>query len=261
VDWIQKAEQLPIGGTDRTDCPDCGLGTNTNAAMVNRSSKGFSIFCHACDYKWFKPTGPLTIKEIARLKELNADAAAPQPLRLPEDLSDDIPLNGRMWLYKAGIRAKDIKRYRIGFSKSFGRVILPVYRKGKLIWYQSRAVYDGQKPKYIQPSRDKSSVYFLGGTHKDMSRIIVVEDILSAIRVGNIAPTFCVLGTKLSTVQAEFLSRYDMVTTWLDNDKAGINGARKIRQSLGLVTEVSNITTEHDPKFYSDEEIQEILNG
>jgi DNA primase len=67
------------------------------------------------------------------------------------------------------------------------------------------------------------------------------------------------LGTKASTVQINYLSKFDKVITWFDNDKAGKRGSAAIRQSCGLLTNVANIITEHDPKFYSKQQIQEIL--
>lgn len=208
----------------------------------------------------------MTLQELRELDELNKKAE--QQARqgtfeyLPADFTTELPLEGRLWLYSAGLSPKDWKRYGVGYSETQRRVILPVYDdKGNLVWQQQRAIFDGQRPKYLQPSRDKGGtlchIVPAGATRK---RVVVVEDIMSAYRVGRVLPTASILGTKLSSGQAKELAKYSEVTTWLDGDRAGRDGAKAIRKSLGLVTKVTNVQTELDPKEYSDHDIRRILN-
>lgn len=97
------------------------------------------------------------------------------------------------------------------------------------------------------------------GSGNNLQRVVIVEDILSAIRVGKHIDSCSLLGTKITTSQAAELGKYAEVTTWLDSDKAGRSGAYKIRKTLGLITEVSNILTDKDPKELSDKQIKEAL--
>jgi len=234
--------------------------------MVSHSLKSYNGFCFACDYKPFEMKGKQTLDELKELKRLNDEAkntANARDITLPKDFTTDIPLEGRLWLYSNGITSKLRKKYNIGYSESLRRVMLPVNdTKGSLIWFQCRALLEGQKPKYLQPSGDKSSVLFQsksienGETSKE---VILVEDIMSAIRVGDVQQAASLLGTKADTHQINFLSRYDKVYTWLDADKAGRRGSATIRQSLELLTECHDIRTEHDPKQYSKQQIRAIL--
>lgn len=90
-------------------------------------------------------------------------------------------------------------------------------------------------------------------------RAVVVEDILSAIRVGSTEQAYSLLGTKVTTEQAATLGKHAEITTWLDGDRAGRQGAYAVRKAVGLVTETSNIVTKDDPKKLSNLEIRKHL--
>lgn len=207
----------------------------------------------------------MTLQELRELDELNKKAEHEARYskfdKLPEDYTRDIPIEGRLWLYSAGLSPKDWARHGIGYSETQRRVILPVYDdEGSLIWQQQRAVFKGQKPKYLQPSREKGGTLLkVEPANASYRRVIVVEDILSAYRVGKHITTISILGTKLSSGQAKTLGKYSLVTTWLDGDTAGRSGAKGIRRTMGIVTQVDNIHTELDPKEYSDHDIRRIL--
>jgi DNA primase len=263
-EWLTIAENLALEHTARHDCPECGAGTNTNAAIISHRTRGYSIHCFACDYNDFESKGQLTLTELKRIAELNEQAQEPiTQLELPHDYTTDIPRHGRLWLYKGGITETTWKKYRIGYSELYDRVVLPVFdSEDNLIWFQCRALYKEQTPKYLQPSRDKSGVLFRArGCTESTRNAVIVEDILSAIRVGRHISTYSLLGTKINTGQENVLSKHKSITTWLDSDRAGRRGAAKIRKSLGLVCETSNIVTECDPKELSDHEIKKILAG
>jgi len=268
--WLEVAKELPQGHKARTDCPNCGAGTNTNAMTVYHTSKVYNGWCFACGHKPFETKGIQTLEELAEIKRINNEGLGRtqyRTIRLPDDFTSDIPLEGRLWLYKASITTRLIKKYNIGYSPRLRRAVLPVYdAQGALIWYQCRALLKGQKPKYLQPSADRANVYF-HSTHsigeatdtQNSSTVVVVEDILSAIRVGCSTDTASLLGTKLSTDNINMLSGKSRIITWMDNDKAGRQSAKDIKQALSIFTEVTNIVTERDPKLLSNTEIQEQL--
>jgi DNA primase len=207
--------------------------------------------------------GKMSLAELREMEELNEQAkrGLREPLNLPEDFTTDISLQGRLWLYKAGLSPSDWAKHGFGYSPSTRRVVLPVFNQaGELVWQQHRAVITGQTPKYLQPARDKGDIlYVVKPDTGHTKRVIVVEDILSATRVGRYQTAISILGTKLSAGQAKRLAEFSEVTTWLDGDRAGLTGSKAIRKSMSLVTTVSNIQTELDPKEYSDHEIRRIL--
>ena len=254
--WLEIVKKIPTGQKTRVNCT-CGDG---NTAVLNNTVKGYSYFCFRCDAKAFEARGTLTLDELAAIKQQNKEAAKPLPIVLPEDFTQEIPIQGLLWLYKAGITDTVIRKYGIGYSQQWGRVVIPVYDGDKLVWFQARALNPKQKPKYLQPSADKSSVVFKSLTYHDsIDRVVVTEDMLSCIRVGKHTPAASILGTKISTEQANKLSTFKRITTWLDSDTAGRRGSYKIRKSLSLVTEVDDIVTEEDPKLLPDMRIKELL--
>lgn len=276
--WLETAKNLPVGQTQRIDCPNCGVGTNTNAAIVNHNPKYYSCYCNACGPVAHESKGTLSLEERKHIQQLNEEAenvSNRRDIALPSDTTynpEDFSREARMWLFKSGLTPTIWRKYRIGYSARLKRVVLPVYDDtGNLIWYQCRAILKGQSPKYLQPSADRSKVCFAAGRTGDCERAIVVEDIMSAIRVGEATSTVgddndsprtravSLLGTKITSAQADYLSEHSKVSTWLDGDAAGKAGARLVRQVVGMLTEVDNIRTVEDPKAYSNKQILEYL--
>lgn len=258
--WKDIARELPLHGKVQIECPEnCGSGEKLS---VNHGIKSYWCNCYRCGYNDTEFKGKQSLAELSRIQELNEQANNINlTLELPHDYTEEIPLIGRLWLYKAGINETLWRKYRIGYSASLDRVVLPVFStNGELIWYQCRALQYGQKPKYLQPSSERSRVMFtVPNPTTDMRRVVIVEDILSAIRVGEIENTVSLLGTKITTQQASILGKYQEVITWLDPDRAGRDGAYKIRRTLGLLTRVRNIVTPVDPKDLSNKQIKEHL--
>ena len=233
--------------------------------LINNGKNGYSGYCNRCHETVFHPHGQRTFAELMELRKLEREQVqALANVKLPYDFPRDTPAVGMLWLFKASITPYRARQLGIGWSDYYNRVFLPIYSgdgKNELIYFQARAVTKDQEIKYINPKVDRSEIgYWVIPPGADKSRIIVTEDILSAIRVGYHTPAMSALGTKLSVGLANQLSEYAHVTTWLDPDEAGITGARDMRKLIGLTTPTSNISTEKDPKDYSDEEINQYLS-
>lgn len=253
--WLEIAKELPLGLKTRIDC-ECGSG---KTLVLNHNNKYYSAHCYRCDYSPYHDKGKQTLADLARIKALNEAALADNlPLELPADFTLEIPLHGRLWLYSGGLTPSDWGELGFGYSAELDRVVMPIYKDNKLIWYQCRALLEGQKPKYIQPSKDRHEIMFIKHT-ESKERIVVVEDILSTVRVSKHIASASLLGTKITTAQANELAQYKRVTLWLDNDRAGRKGAYKIKKALSLLTNVDSVVTEEDPKKLDDETIKELL--
>ena len=94
--------------------------------------------------------------------------------------------------------------------------------------------------------------------------IILVEDVLSAIKIARLSPEYCampLLGSSLSTEHEEVLRDiFKTIYVWLDRDKAnqGIKMSRNLRQK-GMNTK--SIITDLDPKEYTEGEIKTWLKN
>lgn len=260
-EWLALAKSLPTGGKDRI-VHDCGRG---KAAIVNNHPKGFSVYCNRCGHTDFVHKGQRTLAEL--LEQRRKDIADANAVRgttsLPSDYTLNIPTHAMLWLLKASITPYIAKKHRIGWSEYYQRVVLPVYNDNNLVFYQMRAIHKHQTIKYLNPSVNREEIAYWvmpDSNPGTLDRIVITEDILSAIRVGKFTPTVSLLGTKISTQQAAQLSVYKRATTWLDPDEAGKQGARTIGKTLALTMQIDNIYTVQDPKLLTDKEIQQWLN-
>lgn len=256
--WLPEAQKLPVGSHSRLDCARCGWGTGTKAAIINHNIKKYSCFCNACGLVRSFKKGDLSLAEIRHLKQASEAAKVPLAVVLPFDYTLEIPEVGRQWLYSCGISPSLWVVLGIGWSSYYQRVVLPVYNhKRELVWFQMRAVYEGQRPKYIQPAAAKNVVYTV---HKDLQpRIaIVVEDIASAVRINHLplhVSGYAVMGTTLTDSQIKELVKHPIVYTWFDNDKAGKAACKKVRRTLGLWVDVARIVSQVDPKKLTNYEM------
>lgn len=261
--WLALAEELPIGTHTKFACVNqCG---SDRSMIVNHSHKEYSAYCFRCGKIGYQNKGYQTLQQLEKIRELDKLArSAVTRVELPHDTIFDFELfsaEARFWLLSASISGVLCKKHGIGYSPRLQRVVLPVYNStGGLSFFQLRRIV-GNGPKYISPSVDRSAILFVVTPDgSSLDEIVVVEDILSAIRVGEHIPTASLLGTSISTQQAAFLSKYKRVITWTDPDSAGIKGATDVRRIMSLTSDVRNITSELDPKLMSNDDIKEKLN-
>jgi hypothetical protein len=89
-------------------------------------------------------------------------------------------------------------------DKWVGRIIIPIYKNGKLIYFQGRALYNDKK-KYESPAQPKDCVlygYERLFEHTDMP-LYVVEGFFDAYLIDGVA----ILGKELTEEQAQWLER------------------------------------------------------
>lgn len=89
-------------------------------------------------------------------------------------------------------------------DKWVGRIIIPIYKTGKLIYYQGRALYNDKK-KYESPTQPKDCVLYGFERlfeHTDMP-LYVVEGFFDAYLIDGVA----ILGKELTDEQAQWLER------------------------------------------------------
>lgn len=239
------------------DHEECG--DSRTRLYVKRTSKGHLYHCHNCGFRGFQRGGLLTPSETVRVlkQEPQLETTIVKDVRLPNDFTTEIPPEGLAWLYKYGITDEEIRAYGLGYSPSLQRLILPVYSEGDLVYWQGRSLNKDQKPKYINVKQGGRDVYFSRNTESDWG--CLVEDILSAIKVGRVTSSIGLLGSYIPSILSRNLLEFDRVYIWLDEDKwkDSVKYARKLSVLLGK--RVTPIRTELDPKEYSTEGIREIL--
>lgn len=258
--WLPQAKTLALGQSRRFGHV-CGPG---RVLKADHKDEGYSAWCHRCNDKgWHPHPQPSLAERIARLNaKKEADAKTEADFRPPMPAAWDAslwPLHARVWLYKAGLGNAAIKAAGIYYCERLDRVVLPVIANDSLAYWQARG-FDPDRAKYINPAVDKTKLIARYGSS---GPLVITEDMLSAIRCGEVARGWSILGTNLSDHQAaairEARGTHD-VCIWLDPDKAGRMARSKVRNALALVgVEARIIRTDKDPKLYSREEIRRYI--
>lgn len=106
------------------------------------------------------------------------------------------------------------------------------------------------------------------------SPIVIVEDILSALRLSTICRAVCLHGLFLPKETAkDIVKQNNDIIVWLDGDERGQAAALKVGGMLRVLVgiwytdhaltrtfkHVRNVCTEQDPKCYSDEQLINII--
>lgn len=168
------------------------------------------------------------------------------------------PLDACRWLYENGVFDHSIEEYKIFYVPETHRVGIPTLsRHGDLLNYQTRRLneddgtpkYLGRGPKNLFHSRFTKTTY-----------CVIVEDMLSAIRVGELCSSIALCGTSLPTKRVwDIIDIFKAAIIWLDGDAPGLKAASKIEKQLSLYIPCKIIKSTEDPKKYTKKEIREII--
>lgn len=256
--WLKEAKLIPEGKKSRIKC--C---KQDNSMIVSNSSTCYSAYCFRCGFKAYRRHKDRTIKQVIQ-SMAEKDFVDSKILQLPEDFVSILfsPDTAQHWILQYGIGLDLADEYGIGYSPKMSRVILPVYEDKILKYCQARAL-NGEQPKYLNQESPSSQVLFWSNNKfindEYISYVIITEDILSTIKVGEVNPAVCIMGTHMTAERArQIADKYNAVLIWTDNDTAGLKGRTEIKKQLQLqgLSMIKHITTVDDPKKHSLNAIQ-----
>jgi hypothetical protein len=190
---------------------------------------------------------------------------------LPEDIVpldySKVPAAAAAWCYKGNVTDDDINEHSIGWSAVYNRVVIPIYKTGILPtknvanlagWIGRDVFYDYDKStgaKYIiRKINMDDRIYFT--INKDSDKLVIVEDVLSAIRVSREKQvnTLALLNTHIPPELMQELRRYHL-HVWLDSNVYA-KSIRFVRQCIALGGRASVIRTDLDPKDVDQKELE-----
>lgn len=241
-------------------CPFCGNGNNTPCFALYDNG----YYCFSCGIK------KSCAKENYAFRENIIQKVA---LKIPNVTCDFSP-TVLQWLYKYYVFENLIKKYKIyyvpGDELSNESLLLGVYDKNELVFWQRRFF----PTKKFTTGGDKNTLFTINNTAR--KTIVLVEDYISAIRVGEHANVLCLWGIHVNYVMSKYLQKIDMnILIWLDPDEAGRAASKELLNRLSKNAQngsiyrafaireqrtVSILETEKQPKDYSDQQLKEILN-
>lgn len=192
---------------------------------------------------------------------------------LPAGVGAEIPPSGIAWLQQFSIGRVEIARYNIsGNAADPQGLYFPIYDlAGSYQGYARRQIGEntgggnGQDsiPKWINHCPPGTIV--VSKPYRAVKTLFIVEDIPSSIRLGKMVNSVALLSSTINKYHINNLIKLfnkqkpDTIVIALDpdaNDKA-----KKMKEVLtGIWTGVKVLKTTADPKWWSDEQLKEVLN-
>ena len=153
------------------------------------------------------------------------------------------------WLSKYGITANEIKENDIYWDTTSSGLVFVVdwisqTDGSKVPKVISIRAFSPTSPKYLTKGKKQDSKRVWGISSK---RLILCEDIVSAIKIGRTTSSKALLGVSLPLVVLDIAKNYDRIDVWLDPDKRleALTMSNTLKQ-FGI--ESSPIYTQNDPK-------------
>jgi len=247
--------------------PNCAAGRDTKARLfVKRDDQRLLMYCHHCGCKGLHSTGRRChIKRRAHTEVVHK-------LYMPKDFTTDprgCHVLANVWFNKYGITQEERDHYQFGWSDSWKRVILPIWQHGQLVAYQARRLLPGDDgPKYLtRKLAGWDRPYFTAGWGERVAfdQMVIVEDMLSAVKVGRQFTATAILNAVFSQAMVTAVLRYHpaKVVVFLDDDNPAVRESqRKIMRRIAPYADVVKITgAGADPKELSDEQLGILLRG
>lgn len=232
-------------------CPRCGSLDN-----VGVYSDGHE-YCFTSNCGYSKPAYQTVQSLIEKNKK---DIEPTNDITIPDNLDNRFPYIVQTWLEKYGITEQETKRNGFKWHEASQSLFMPIFGMNcEILAYQLR--YFGSstdKPRFISRGKFNDICHFLPAAPQDSkaSSLVLVEDLISAIKVSRHRHAMPLFTSNLSPDRATRIARYfDSITLWLDYDKA--QEATKIAKKYNsLFSYVAVVVSMCDPKEYSDEQIR-----
>lgn len=272
---LQEGQSVRVNHTS----PDCS--GSSNSMIIRRTNDGFTAKCFRCTR-----CGKRSIHDLSTLKsKTNGTTGAPhvsgyvpsryieqrlsivcesierEDGRIVEQLAD-FGIHGKVWLNRYGITEEEVLTYGICYDIEEDSIIFPTFDSGGLAGFQERCLrpgYDG--PKYLSYFL-RPAVQLCASPYADMAGLVLVEDFVSAIKVGRVMLSMPIRSTHLSPIQKRYIldsgRRHFLI--WLDDDNMIVKRNQlALKRDLDKVGDADIIKTANDPKTYSDVDIISII--
>lgn len=160
------------------------------------------------------------------------------------------------YMLNRGFSAKILEQYQVGYDEISDRITIPIRDQGgRLVGFKGRAWRENTIPKYMilgdnrnqnrygfQPYQKSRYVFGLNRFIKRcLAGAIIVEGELNVIAMDQHGYDNCIgiAGSEFSEKQCDIIkSNCKYVTVFLDNDKAGNKGTKKVVEMLSPYMEV-----------------------
>lgn len=239
-------------------CPRCrARGRDRRGDNLARYPDG-SGHCFSCGHH--ENIAPLTRLQFLR----KDDHVAENKAVLPSDFTRDVPAKAWKWLLQFGLSFTYWRPF-VGWSERDQRLILTVGRPTRFSigrYLGNETGRDAPRKWWVYGDRSGFGEVLRPEKGSATESIVLVEDILSWHKVGQVAPCLCLFGVKIGDdVVKKLLALKQPIIVWLDRDQLSLLAPKINRLQALLGASVSFVSTDKDPKMFSLDEIKEILNA
>ena len=239
-------------------CPECQeKGFDRAGNNLGRWADGHG-YCFSC--KYFEPGDK--IKSLQHLAQIEKNVKEERKSLWPSDAQKTIDVKALNWLSQYGIIRDEILFHDLSWSDQRQWLLFP-YKDdhGRTLAWQARNFGSTHKSKWLTEGPVEDIMHILGFDDWPDSTLVIVEDIVSAIKVSRVTRAMPLFGSVMS-LRKMFRTKVlgiRNVAIWLDADKfkEAIKYANRLEHA-GV--KARTIFTEKDPKECSMETIQQVVN-
>ena len=233
-------------------CPSCGSKDNLATYSDNH------VWCWGCGYHR-QGDALWAVRKLSQ----PAEDAKTNSVVLPHDVDTNYSTDALKWIAKYDLSRSDLLANRVLWSDDRQLLIFSLTDgEGRLVAWQGRNFGEKYRTKWFGRGNLEDTFIFFPRNTTRVTKIVFVEDIISAIRIGKAVTSAGLSHVAMpvfgSHVARKRLSRCSLFTNsvafWLDRDKAK-EAIKFQRSALSLGFNSSVIITEKDPKEYSNQEI------
>jgi len=234
-------------------CPECRSIGNDKSGDNLAVYSDLHCYCFRCGYSSGRKSFTRTEQKLT------------SQIVLPSDVTTELPFEAKDWLKQYQLTRLDTNRNHVMWSDKWSRLIFPYFNEVELLAWQGRYIPCGKNQVNIN-GKAPAKWFSQGKIHEIIHPIkvvarkaILVEDIVSAIKLSNHTGAIPLFGSSLSTQQILRLRTFvNEVWLWLDPDmrNKSVKFAH-VCNLLGLTAHV--IFSDKDPKEHDHTDIANIL--
>jgi len=252
-----KAGELLVNQTVYVE--HCKTGYGNNKCGVTRKEDATLIHCFHCGGRGVIKDKYANVNR--KLSTKPQESVSKTFHRPPQDATENPSqwsVGALQWIGRAGLTLAECQQFHMQYSTEAGRVFIPLLKEGDIVGWLGRKI-EAEGQKYLLSKKDD----FIFNIDNGGDTCIIVEDCLSAIRIGRNYDVVALMGTALNDyVLNKLINRYKSYIIWLDNDNPIVKMKQvKAKNTLSTFGTTSMLKTANDPKEYTDLELKKLITG
>ena len=262
-EFIDEAPESPGSVRINHDSDDC-TGSSKSLKIERKEDGSIHAHCFRCGRSGLHRNKYQRVAQARADTRYTPSSFQTHSTNFPRDGTGDTsswPAYARNWIKQWGITNEEIRENLICYSPHYDRLCFRVEFKGSYAGYCSRAVNPtDNRPKWLRFT-DGNPWFKQHRDQDERSVLVLVEDIVSAIKVFRVADACALLTTSINTSTMSDIAGYDRYVIWLDDDNRQVKMKQlQMHRRLSILGDVS-VIHETDPKRCTDALIQERIYG